>query len=129
MGKDKIITSREKAKIALEKTIKKINQDPTLILNLPFGYSTKTGDKAFTVENLETITANHLFDDNPNAFGITESEAYDIRGYFSKGAQTYDFILELKDWFPYFFKVPENDEYIEGANERRKEKGLSPICL
>ena len=39
-----------------------------------------------SVYELSSAAGNHMFDDNPEEFGLTLQEAYYVRGYF----QTYD---------------------------------------
>ena len=115
---------------ALTKVLQACREDPTKLTNIPVQYCGQKDQRAWTVENLETIAANHLFDDNPGScYRITELEGHSIRHYFSVGAVTYDFILDLHTAFPDFFNQPESLEYLDSANSRRKQHGLAPISL
>lgn len=117
-------------KDVLRKVFAKIKSDPTLITHLPPWYLGATDlSRTYTIENLENLTCNHLFDDNPVVYGITELEGSTIRHFFSVGADTYDFVLELRKEFPDFFNGEESKEYLDCVNERRKTAGLEPICL
>ncbi len=123
--------------MAVPKDVKKVltkiflvlREDPTKLTDLYPEYCGRQNEKAYTVENLETLSSNHLFDDNPKMFGITELEGCVIRHYFLTGAETYDLIKDLREEFPNFFKHPETQEYLDYANGRRKQKGLSPLSL
>ncbi len=75
------------------------------------------------------MACNHLFDDHPKAYRITELEGCIIRHYFSIGPETYDFVKDLREEFPDFFKHPESQEYLDQVNDWRRTMGLSPISL
>ncbi|MBU2590146.1 MAG: hypothetical protein KKA65_02200 [Nanoarchaeota archaeon] len=111
----------------MAKVFSEIEKEPTKLTNLPFEYVGMEDERAFTVENLETIACNHVFDDNPIFFGITELEGWTIRSYFTTGAVTYDYVQDLRREFPDFFKCPESQEYINSVNKRRKKLGLDSI--
>lgn len=116
-------------KDALTKVFDAIRKDQGKLTDLPAEFGGKRDERAYTVENLENIAANHLFDHNPNIYGLTELEGSKIRAYFQRGADTYDFIRALREEFPYFFGRPESGEYLESANDSRRGRGLNPISL
>jgi len=114
----------------MAKVIDAIQKNPEKLTNTNFLgplYSFRHDETAFTVENLENVASNHLFDDNPSLFGITLHEGYTIRHCFIVGADTYAFVNELRQKFPDFFKIPESPEYSDWVNSRRKSHGLKPI--
>lgn len=122
--------------MALKKVFVEIEKDSTKLTNLSLEYVGMEDERAFTVENLETIACNHAFDDNPSFFGITEREGWIIRGYFSsppeltmKGIRTYDYVKDLREEFPDFFKTSESQEYMDYINRYRKEKGLKSLSF
>ena len=102
---------------SLEKVFSKIRSNPELLTNLPPEYFGKRDErKAFTVENLEIVACNHLFDNCPGVFGISELEGCKIRKLFQDGAVTYDFVPDLRAAFPEFFKFPESREFLNYVN-------------
>ena len=81
-----------------------------------------------TVETIENLAGNHLFDNHPERFDITEQEGQRIRSYFQVGINDYDFVSELHKEFPDIFE-PESKKYLDRINENRKGKGLEPISI
>lgn len=81
-----------------------------------------------TVENLELWAGDHRFDNDPEDFGIKESEGRCIRAYFQEGLinRDYGFIPELYDEFSEELDG-ERPEYIKEVNEYRESKGLEPF--
>ncbi|MFH1358384.1 MAG: hypothetical protein ABIH37_00685 [archaeon] len=111
-------------KNVLTKVFQACKKDQGKLTNLPSEYDGRSDERAYTVQNLETVACNHLFDDNFCAYGVTELEGCTIRYYFSAGAETYDFILDLRTEFPDFFKHPESREYLDIVNSHRRSRGL-----
>lgn len=120
----------QKVKNVLVKIFQIFKEDPEKLTNLPVFYGGKKDERAYTVENLENLACNHLFDDHPTAFRITELEGYIIRHYFCVGAETYDFVKDLRKEFPDFFKQLESQEYLEEiVNYRRKKPWIKSYCF
>jgi len=112
----------------MTQVLKVIQKDRSLLTKYP-----KTAglyDQRITVENLECLAGNHLFDDYPEWFDITEMEGKRIRAYFQMGAvsRNYDFVVELHKEFPDIFER-ERQEYLDGINKYRVSRGLKPISL
>jgi hypothetical protein len=56
------------------------------------------GDK-IGIMHWHNSAGNHLFDDHPEWFGITENEGHRIRAYFQQNSYNNpEHIQELKDW-------------------------------
>ena len=71
---------------------------------------TKRDRNKITVQNLEIVADNHLFDDFPELFGITKLEGHTFREYFQINGEKKS-ILAIREKFPNFFDE-ENDEFI-----------------
>jgi hypothetical protein len=54
----------------------------------------------FTTQGLADLAGNHLFDDRPDLFGITEHEGHCIREYFQNRTEPHLYINELWEAFP-----------------------------
>ncbi|MBE3085860.1 MAG: hypothetical protein IMZ64_06550 [Bacteroidetes bacterium] len=63
----------------LEKVLLVINNDRMRLQGLK---TAGIDDTRLTVENLGDLAGNHLFDDYPTLFGITELEGHTIRAFF-----------------------------------------------
>ena len=111
------------------KVFSDIEKNPSKITNTDVLYCGKTDERAFTVENIENLACNHLFDDHPELFNITELEGCIIRHYFQVGVQTFDFVKDLRQKYPHFFKQSESKQYLDSINSRRKLYKLEPISL
>ena len=87
----------------------------------------RDGDK-FTVLSLRELASNHLFDNEPDLFNITEEEGWKIRHYFenpNSGRYRYnpnyhkaieDMIADLYFTFPNVFEG-ESRGYLEEAHD------------
>jgi hypothetical protein len=113
----------------IEKQMKKILQTLQNNRNL-LKYPKTTGfeDTTINVENLEDVAGNHLFDDNPKAFGLSEIDGHKIRAYFQEGSTNYDFVADLHEKFKNMLK-PERSEYLNRVNKIREKKGLGMIRI
>lgn len=116
-------------KRVMDKVVKACLDDPELLTDVPVEYDGRSDERAFTVQNLETISVNHLFDDNFEPYGITELEGCVVRHYFCNGAESCDFVLDLRRAYPDFFRCDEEGYYIDTVNDRRSDHGLGPISL
>ena len=85
-------------KNALEKALQAIQKDRNLLCHPDFPKGTGFDDRRITAENLSDLASNHLFDEEPNLFGITKLDGWKIRSYFQRGQMDskYNFILELR---------------------------------
>lgn len=108
---------------ALEKVLKAIKKDRNLLLIYP---KTALSSTKITAENLSDLAGNHLFDDYPGWFGITEEEAHRIRAYFELRCISLDYIPELHKKFPEIMEE-ERPEYLEHTKKLRIEQGLGPL--
>ncbi len=76
-------------------------------------YGPRTRDK-FTGIGLCDVACAHLFDNNPNLFGITEHQGKIIRAYFHNNNQP-TYLKELYKEFPRIFKG-EPKEWVSDKN-------------
>ena len=84
-----------------------------------------------TAERLERAVCNHMCDDHPELFNITENEGHLIRSYFQENGFSYgwrEYLLRLHQEFPHIMDK-EDPTYIRETNEQRKKDGLCPILL
>ena len=111
-----------------EKVLKAIQNDRSLLCKYP--KTTGFDNKRITVENLDDLAGNHLFDDQPKLFGISKLEGHKIRAYFQGGHINghHDFVPKLHREFPDVFDE-ERQEYLNRINGYRVNKGLEPISL
>lgn len=112
----------EEIKEPLGKVLLEISKDKEKIL---YGQSRKS----ITAQSLDSAIGNHMCDDHPEWFGISELEGHKIREYFQYNGLRYgwrDYIMFLHESFPELMDK-ENPEYLEITNEQRKDDGLSPI--
>ena len=118
--------SLPEVKDELGRVFQAIQRDRSLLIKY---WKTEFRDQRITAENLEDLARNHLFDDHPELFGITEHEGRKIRSYFQEGVfYDFDFVLELHKEFPDVFEQ-ERQEYLNPINKYRASKGLEPISL
>ena len=119
--------SLTEVKSDFEKVLQAIQMNRTLLSRQI--KTTGFSDQRITVENLEDLAGNHLFDDEPTLFGITELGGHKIRAYFQEGyARNYDFVLELHNAFPNVFEE-ERQEYLNRINNHRINQKLEPIQI
>ncbi len=120
----------EEIQNALEKVVESIKKDKSLLSPEFIIYAGKNDSRRYTVENFENLAVNHLFDDFPHLFNITQREGYGIRWYFMDCAlkNNYSFVQELHQLFPDFF-VEESPEYLLSVNSYRRKNGLSEIVF
>ena len=109
----------------LEKVLRAMKKDRALLCRR----CTSWNDQRITAENLGDLAGNHLFDDEPNLFGITE-EGLRLRSYLTgcANAPDYEWVKELHLTFPDVME-DEKPGYLEGLNKYRRNKGLNPIAL
>ena len=113
----------------IEQQMKKILQ--TLQNNrslLKYPKTTGFEDTTINVENLEDAAGNHLFDDHPKAFGISEIDGHKVRAYFQEGSTNYDFVADLHEKFKNMLES-ERSEYLNRVNKIRAKEGLGSISL
>ena len=113
----------------VEQQMKKILQ--TLQNNrslLKYPKTTGFENTRINAENLEDVAGNHLFDDHPKAFGISEIDGHKIRAYFQEGSINYDFVVDLHEKFKNMLE-PERSEYLNRVNKIRAKKGLGLISI
>lgn len=114
-------------KHTLGKILKVIYQDRTKLTD-----STSDGGASagrITAWRLEQAVCNHLFDDHPEQFGITEQESHVLRDYIQSKADTgREYIELLHKEFPEFMDK-ENERYVDDVNTERKMQGLMPLHL
>lgn len=105
----------------MKKALEAIQKDRSLLSKYP--KTTGFEDQRITIENLEALAGNHLFDEHPEWFGITEMDGHKIRAYFQEGAaKQYDFIPELLNEFSSILES-ERPEYVQKINDTNKIKG------
>jgi|GEM_PF-1921017 len=124
-------TSSEKFIHIMKKIMSACEKDKSLLTGVPGLYSIFRDEKrAYTAENLSILSANHLFDDFPSAFGITQQEGWFVRGYMQTGAKRddYEFVRELHEAFPDMLN-PEREEFVEEIRERRAKKRPAELIL
>lgn len=125
----------------LDRIISAILADRTLLLRT---YKTELNSQGITAENLGDLAGNHLFDDDPELFGITEDEGLIVRAYLarvyssaadlggSEDFEIYHWVLELHQIYPQVMEE-ERPEFLEHMNrvrlERRLKRSLKPTSL
>jgi hypothetical protein len=99
----------EEVKPILDKVLLVIKNDRTRLI----GFKTAGAkDTHLTIENLADLAANHLFDDHPLLFGITELEGHTIRAFFqSYNYLTKNFINRIRSEWDFFDE--ERKEFLE----------------
>jgi hypothetical protein len=104
-----IMVCFEEVKPILEKVLLVIKNDRTRLI----GFKTAgINDTQLTVENLADLAGNHLFDDYPMLFGITELEGHTVRSFFQNPNYfTQDFINRIRSKWDFF--DPERKEFME----------------
>lgn len=107
----------------MNRVLKAIQKDRRLLCLRP--KTTGWEDKRITIENLECLAGNHLFDDHPELFEITKNEGHKIRAYFQarSGNGNYSFFPELRKEFPDMFES-ERQEYLNRINSFRNSLRL-----
>ena len=73
---------------------------------------TNSGEKNITVQNLEDLAGNHLFDDHPELFGISKIEGHKIRAYFQERAWDGCSVTGMYENFADFLEG-ENEDYLK----------------
>lgn len=107
----------------MEKVLHALHKNRKLLI---YPKTTGFSDTTINAENLEDVAGNHLFDDHPQFFGITEMSGHKIRAYFQEGCVTYDFVKALHQEFPKLLET-ERKKYLDKINKRRESKDLEPI--
>lgn len=107
----------------LTRALQAIQNNRALLTKYP--KTTGSDDKRITAENLEDLVGNHMFNNRPECFGITELEGHRIRSYF-QGSTKYNFVAELHQEYPDVIEE-ERPEYLDKINRYRTAKGLEPI--
>ena len=117
----------------LEKVIPVLKENRE-IYNSDHRIKFRDGNK-FTVLSLMELASNHLFDNNPDLFGITENEGWKIRSYFENpdnGRNGYnieyqraveDMIVDLYRTFPNVFEG-ESRGYLQTQNDLSRLEGV-----
>lgn len=107
----------------LKKILKALSGDKSKFIKVYY-----PSDKKITARNLEIAACNHLFDDHPELFGISEFEGHVIRAYFHFRGYHYgrDYIEDLHKAFPEYME-PEEQFYIDMTNKEREKEGLPPL--
>lgn len=114
----------EKIKEPLEKVLRVLNKDRG---KLQYGQPRES----ITAQSLDSAIGNHMCDDHPEWFGITELEGHKIREYFQTNGIYYgwrDYIIFLHRNFPDLMDE-EDPDYIKQTNYERKRQGLPLIKL
>jgi hypothetical protein len=106
----------------MTKVLESFQRDRTL---LSYG-GTKPGQ--ITVERLTTLANWHLFDNEPDWFGIEKIEGHRIRYYFETGKSKWDIIPELYETFPGVFDG-ESQDFMDRINFMRERQSLEPLTL
>ena len=111
----------DKIKEPLSKVLTAMQKDRSLLNR--YTKSTFKDNQRITAENLADLAGNHLFDDCPELFGISEIEGHKIRAYF----QTIDyltsdshFVFELHKRFPDLMEQ-EREEYLHRINKLQRD--------
>jgi hypothetical protein len=98
----------EEVKPILEKVLLVIKNDRTKLI----GFKTVgVNDTCLTVENLADLAGNHLFDDFPSQFGITELEGHTIRSFFQASVFTKASVDRIRSEWNIF--DPEREIFLE----------------
>lgn len=86
----------------LRKVLEAFNKDRTLLIGFK---ESGINNQEITANNLCDLAGNHLFDDFPEKFGITNLEGHKIREYFqsvfqmNKSTQTEELLQVFKGLF------------------------------
>ena len=103
----------------LTKILQKLNSNKELLNRLAHL-------RNLTVENLEAMAGDHIFDDYPELFDITKQEGLEIRAYFSDPENMLGIsVLRLHQEFQHLER--ERKEYIDSINNHRRYKSLEHI--
>lgn len=122
---DMAITAFEDVKEIFRKVIEKAYEDRSKI------ESYNLGRKGINAEKLEQAICNHMCDDHPEWFGITEHEGHVLRNYIQESAYNTgkEYFVLLHKEFPEFME-PENPKFIrDHVNPFRKKIGLPLLPL
>ncbi len=109
----------DEIKKPLKKVLEAMDKDRSLLIK--YTKSTPSDDKRITAENLGDLAGNHLFDDNPELFGISKIEGHKIRAYFQMTdylIRKSHFVFELHKEFPDLME-PEREEYIQRIEKEK----------
>jgi hypothetical protein len=124
----KIMPIDKKVSDVLRKISYRIKEDSALLTDLPGEYAGMRDEMdAYTIKNFVNIACNHLFDDHPKVYGITELEGHILRSFFSGLIDDFKLVPDLLGEFPELFKRIGDEEYLQEVNERRAMRGLEPI--
>lgn len=106
------------------RVIESLNKDRSKISAFTFGH------KELNVERLEQAICNHMCDDHPDWFGITQDESHILRQYIHEASDRgHDYFIRLHEEFPEFIEN-ENPKYIRDyVNPSRKKIGLEVLPL
>ena len=80
-----------------------------------------------TALRLEQATCNHLFDDHPEWFGITEHEGHVLRAYI-QGSADREYVRLLHKEFPDIMDE-ESSDHMDMVNNARILNGLKPFDI
>jgi hypothetical protein len=116
----------EDVKPILRRILKVIHEDRNKLIDSTSDGGTR-GER-ITAWRLEQAVGNHLFDNNPERFEITEQEAHILRDYIQQKGEGKEYIELLHKEFPKFMDE-ENPRYVIEVNEERVRKGLLPLNL
>ena len=90
-------------------------------------FCTENPDKRLTVENLEILAADYVFEESAEKFGITTEASSKIGEFFEeKPFGRYNYVEELHKAFPDILQ-PERKEYLNKINRDRWEFKLGPL--
>ena len=81
-----------------------------------------------TALRLEQAACNHLFDDYPELFGITEREGHVLRAYIQGLASDREYVRLLHKEFPDIMDE-ESPDYIDVVNKARIMGGRKPFDI
>jgi hypothetical protein len=100
----------EEVKAILGKILLVVKMDRTGLIGFK---SAGIKNTQITVENLADLAGNHLFDDYPALFGISEHEGHVVRSFFQRrDVCTKAFVDKIRLEFEEFFD-PERAEFLE----------------
>lgn len=108
----------KKLKKLFERVIKKLKgkfREEYVKASFPYCRCKSRDGNKFTVLGLCDLASNHLFDDLPYLFGISELEGHKIREYFQSPREIEENIKEMYKEFPGVFEG-ESRRYIDWKN-------------
>jgi len=113
----------------LDKIIRVFKEAKTHLVLGPGYPKSNANSTRINAENISDLSFNHLFDDCPETFEISEHDAWSLRAYFTEGviSQTFAYVQEMHDAYP--FLDDEEPYFIERVNRKRNEIGLKPLTI